>query len=101
MQNPHAPHLVKIGLARDVRKRLSSARLYAPEMVVVGVEECDRVRTLERSVHEKLADARAYGQRGFHEWFYTDHPLVRDYLSRLQPYDDPNPAEWRHLPPPT
>lgn len=69
-------------------------------MMVLGVEECERVRTAERSVHARLAAARAYGQRGFHEWFYTDHPLVQHYLQGLRPYEDPNPADWRPLPPP-
>ena len=69
-------------------------------MQIIGISKHDKLRNAERLVHERMKDARACDQSGFHEWFYADHPLVKEYLAELDPYEDPRPAHWRRRPAP-
>ena len=68
---------VKIGIARDVRKRVSMLQISSPvPLTVIKLWECDDAYEVERRLHKKYAEFKTSG-----EWFAMPESVLRDLVA--------------------
>ena len=82
--------LIKIGVANDARRRLSSIRTDSPvPLDPLGIMVCNERGALENRLHRQFAHLR---QRG--EWYRAEPELLDFIRENAEPFDDAE-RDWR------